>query len=89
MTTFISPIARDWQVCQMVKALTNAVEHLGHGLWLAEPEVTFQRARLYHQAELDFNWDYAQDAEAAGRLKLWHGLFRGAQSDNSEEEFKP
>lgn len=68
-------LQRDWQVCQMVKALTDACGRMGHGRWLAEPEVTFARTALYHAANLSFAWDYAQDAEAARRLKLWWRLF--------------
>jgi hypothetical protein len=81
----MSPLTRDWQVCQMTKTLTSFVERLGHGLWLAEPEVSFTRAELYHAAGLDFAWDYAQDAEAARRLGIWYWqIARRGEGENGK-----
>jgi hypothetical protein len=81
----MSPIAYDWQVCQMVKTLTSTVERWGHGLWLTQPEVSFTRVELYHAAGLGFVWDYEQDEEAVRRLSIWYWeIARRGEGENGK-----
>jgi hypothetical protein len=61
---------REVIVISLVKALTDAVERMGYGGFLAEPEVSHVRARLYALAGIE-DWSSWMDREAAGRLKLW------------------
>ncbi len=69
---------REVIVIRLVKALTDRITLTGWGGFLAEPEVSHVRARIYALAGID---DYStwEDREAAGRLKIW--LWRVRQQE--------
>jgi hypothetical protein len=56
------------------KALTDERARLGHGVWMAEPEVSFIRAQVYNRAGLQ-RWDLSNDREACRRLRIHYQLF--------------
>lgn len=67
-------LEHELQTIACTKALTDERARLGHGVWMAEPEASFVRARLYNRLGLQL-WDLANDREACRRLRIHYELF--------------